>query len=71
MISTAEQQPIVWHKSSYSTNGGNCLEMGFGCVGAVPVQDSKCSTGPILSFAPDAWNTFIAAVQGDSMDAAY
>lgn len=69
MISTAER-PVVWHKSSYSTNGGNCLEMGLGCDGEVPVQDSKYSTGPILSFAPYAWNAFIVAVQGGSMDAA-
>ncbi|WP_416972501.1 DUF397 domain-containing protein [Streptomyces sp. 4F14] len=34
--------PVGWRKSSYSsTNGGNCLEVGEGVSGAVPVRDSK------------------------------
>ena len=54
-----------WFKSSYSNNGGECVEvavLGDGsCV--VPVRDSKDPSGPALSFTSDAWAAFVAGVR--------
>lgn len=62
MIS-ASKLPVTWHKSSYSTNGGNCVEVGRGISSAVPLRDSKDPHGPALIFEPSAFIAFICAVQ--------
>jgi hypothetical protein len=47
-----------WRKSSYSGNGGNCVEVADN-DGRVFVRDSKNNqTGPILRFSADAWKAF-------------
>lgn len=54
-----------WFKSSYSGNGGNCVEVAANLVascGIVPVRDSKDPSGPALSFGADAWAAFVDAV---------
>ncbi|ARQ70283.1 DUF397 domain-containing protein [Streptomyces marincola] len=54
-----------WRKSSHSGNGGQCVEWAPGVVvggGAVPVRDSKVPAGPVLAFAPAAWQTFVATL---------
>ncbi|AZK95299.1 MULTISPECIES: DUF397 domain-containing protein [Streptomyces] len=50
---------ITWHKSSYSTNGGNCIEFGKGFPPAVPVRDSKRPDGPVIMFSPSAWSGLV------------
>ncbi|WP_329119782.1 DUF397 domain-containing protein [Streptomyces sp. NBC_01465] len=62
MIS-AHELPVAWRKSSYSTNGGDCLEVGSGIARAVPVRDSKDPHGPALVFGRAAWSSFVTAVQ--------
>ncbi|MFE2728411.1 DUF397 domain-containing protein [Kitasatospora sp. NPDC059327] len=52
-----------WVKSSYSDNGGQCLEVSASFPGAVPVRDSKDPEGPALVFAADAWQSFVAGVR--------
>lgn len=50
--------PLEWHKSSYSTNGGNCVEWAPGhasVTGIVPVRDSKVTDGPVLMLTSDAF----------------
>ncbi|MEV7599776.1 DUF397 domain-containing protein [Kitasatospora sp. NPDC089797] len=49
-----------WFKSSYSDNGGTCVDISPDYPGVVPVRDSKDATGPALVF-PAAWQSFIAA----------
>ncbi|MET8543544.1 DUF397 domain-containing protein [Kitasatospora sp. NPDC004799] len=51
-----------WQKSSYSGQGGNCLEARAG-LAAVAVRDSKDPGGPALLFAADAWASFLAGVK--------
>ncbi|MER7702210.1 DUF397 domain-containing protein [Kitasatospora sp. NPDC097605] len=53
----------AWLKSSYSQNGGNCIEVAPGFPAIVPVRDSKDSTGPALVFPTSAWRSFVTAVQ--------
>ncbi|GAA2620348.1 DUF397 domain-containing protein [Streptomyces tubercidicus] len=55
-----------WFKSSYSNNGGNCIEVAANLItarGMVPVRDSKNPSGPVLDFAADAFSSFVAGVK--------
>ncbi|MFE2411571.1 DUF397 domain-containing protein [Kitasatospora sp. NPDC059408] len=55
--------PLEWFKSSYSSNGGQCIEVSSSVPGAVPVRDSKDPEGPALAFPAEAWAAFVAAVR--------
>ncbi|MES4901636.1 MULTISPECIES: DUF397 domain-containing protein [unclassified Streptomyces] len=62
-----------WFKSSYSSNGGDCVEVAANFVasrGIVPVRDSKEPHGPALVFESSAWSSFVAAVKGGEFPAA-
>ncbi|MGY0057618.1 DUF397 domain-containing protein [Streptomyces sp. LZ34] len=53
-----------WRKSSYSGQGGNCLEVADRLLpGNVPVRDSKNPQGPVLVFSRDGWSSFVSAVK--------
>ncbi|MGW2540931.1 DUF397 domain-containing protein [Kitasatospora sp. NPDC001574] len=52
-----------WFTSSYSNNGGECVEVSVSFHGAVPVRDSKDPHGPALVFPADAWHSFVGAVR--------
>ncbi|MFE2111181.1 DUF397 domain-containing protein [Kitasatospora sp. NPDC059463] len=58
-----------WYKSSYSNNGGECVEVSASFPGAVPVRDSKDPSGPALVFPASAWRAFVAGVQAGEFDA--
>ncbi|MFF2699467.1 DUF397 domain-containing protein [Streptomyces cyaneofuscatus] len=63
---TTETTTQQWVKSSYSGNGGSCVEWAPGtatATGIVPVRDSKNTTGPVLSFPAAAFSTFVAGVR--------
>ncbi len=62
-MTTASESPR-WFTSSYSDNGGNCVEVATNLVGVVPVRDSKNPGGPVLDFAPGAFAAFVAGVKG-------
>ncbi|MFD8749569.1 DUF397 domain-containing protein [Kitasatospora sp. NPDC059577] len=51
-----------WFKSSYSSNGGDCVEVSSDIPGRVPVRDSKDHEGPVLVFPVGAWSAFVSAV---------
>ncbi|MFJ2780709.1 MULTISPECIES: DUF397 domain-containing protein [unclassified Kitasatospora] len=52
-----------WYKSSYSGNGGTCVEVSPDHPGIVPVRDSKDPEGPALVFPTDAFAAFVAGVK--------
>ncbi|UED84168.1 DUF397 domain-containing protein [Streptomyces profundus] len=55
-----------WFKSSYSDNGGVCLEAAANLAatrGVVPVRDSKSVEGPILTFSTAAFSSFVSGVK--------
>jgi hypothetical protein len=55
-----------WFKSSYSDNGGQCIEVAANLIaarGVVPVRDSKDAEGPALTFPADAFASFVAGVK--------
>lgn len=52
-----------WIKSSFSSDGGQCIEVAPGYSGIVPVRDSKDPNGPALVFGADAFASFVSAVR--------
>jgi Domain of unknown function (DUF397) len=55
-----------WHKSSYSDNGGNCVEVAANLAArhaVVPVRDSKHPTGPVLTLPADAFTSFVTGIK--------
>jgi hypothetical protein len=53
----------AWHKSSHSSQDGNCVEVASNLPGAVAVRDSKRPDGPKLLFSTDAWQAFVVGVR--------
>jgi hypothetical protein len=63
---------LHWFKSSYSGNGGQCIEVAANLVasrGVVPVRDSKNPSGPVLNVAADAFACFVASIQAGEFGA--
>jgi hypothetical protein len=54
----------AWRKSTYSNNGGSCVEVTSGVPGVVAVRDSKDPDGPALAFTPGQWMAFTGTVKG-------
>jgi hypothetical protein len=55
-----------WTKSSYSNNGGNCVEVAPNLAashGIVPVRDSKRTDGPVLTLPATAFSAFVNGVR--------
>ncbi|MEW1860628.1 DUF397 domain-containing protein [Streptomyces sp. NPDC088194] len=55
-----------WFTSSYSENGGQCVEVAANLAasrGIVPVRDSKDPGGPVLAFPADAFASFVGGVK--------
>ena len=52
-----------WRKSSFSGNGGDCVEVGQLGGGVIVVRDSKDRSGTAHRYAPAAWRAFVAAVR--------
>ncbi|MEV7927066.1 MULTISPECIES: DUF397 domain-containing protein [unclassified Kitasatospora] len=52
-----------WITSSYSNNGGNCVEVATDVPNLAPVRDSKDPEGPALVFPADTWSSFIATIR--------
>ncbi|MEV5506063.1 DUF397 domain-containing protein [Streptomyces orinoci] len=65
---TTDSLPLTWFKSSYSGNGGSCIEVATDLVasrGVVPVRDSKDPHGPALLFGSGAWSSFVTSVKNE------
>ncbi|MFJ9816148.1 DUF397 domain-containing protein [Streptomyces sp. NPDC101151] len=59
-----------WIKSSYSGNGGQCVEVATNLVPSqaiIPVRDSKNPRGPILVLPCTAFAAFVASVKDDTV----
>ncbi|MBL1120917.1 DUF397 domain-containing protein [Streptomyces sp. 110] len=62
-----------WFKSSYSSNGTNCVEvanLSTSAYGRIAIRDSKDPGGPALLVPPDGWASFITAVTDGELPAA-
>ncbi|MFI2234963.1 DUF397 domain-containing protein [Streptomyces chrestomyceticus] len=64
---TTDPQAFIWFKSSYSGNGGSCVEWApaqAAVTGMVPVRDSKDPSGPVISVPSRSFAEFIADIKG-------
>ena len=61
---------LNWRKSTFSGNGGDCVEVASNLPGIVAVRDSKDRSGPVLVFTPAEWGAFTAGVRDGEFDLA-
>jgi hypothetical protein len=54
-----------WHKSSYSSQDGNCVEVATNLPGTVAVRDTKDRQGPALAFTRRDWQAFARQIKGE------
>jgi len=54
---------LNWRKSTFSGNGGDCVEVARNLPGIVAVRDSKDPDGPVLTFTADEWRAFISGAR--------
>ncbi|WP_073759406.1 DUF397 domain-containing protein [Streptomyces sp. CB02923] len=69
---TTDFRSLTWFKSSYSGNGGSCVEWAptqATITGIVSVRDSKDPNGPVLSVPSRSFAEFIAGVRGGAFTA--
>ncbi|MGW6463934.1 DUF397 domain-containing protein [Streptomyces rubiginosohelvolus] len=62
-----------WFTSSYSENGGQCVEVATNLAAPhdiVPVRDSKNVTGPALTVPAAAFSAFVAGVRAGDLGTA-
>ncbi|MGW4286348.1 DUF397 domain-containing protein [Streptomyces sp. NPDC004673] len=55
-----------WFKSSYSDNGGSCVEVATNLLpanGTIPVRDSKVTAGAVLDLPAAAFSSFVTGVK--------
>ena len=52
-----------WHKSSYSSQSGNCVEVACNLPALVAVRDSKAPDAPNLLVSPETWRAFLLTVR--------
>ncbi|MFG3096043.1 DUF397 domain-containing protein [Streptomyces sp. NPDC048202] len=60
-----------WFKSSYSDNGGACVEVATNLLpahGVIPVRDSKVTAGSVLELPADAFSSFVTGVKNGHFD---
>ncbi|MFF8614891.1 DUF397 domain-containing protein [Streptomyces sp. NPDC015350] len=50
----------AWFKSSYSNNGGQCIEV---ATDLTAIRDSKDPHGPVLNASPTSFAAFVAGVK--------
>jgi hypothetical protein len=54
-----------WRKASRSNaSGGDCVEVAGNLSDRVLVRDSKDVAGPVLTFTPAAWRSFVSTTTG-------
>ncbi|MEV6424002.1 DUF397 domain-containing protein [Streptomyces sp. NPDC051662] len=66
-MASAPMLSVEWRRSSYSTNGGNCVEIGDGIANTVPVRDSKNPTGPTLLASHTSWTAFLTLAKATTV----
>jgi len=57
-----EDVDLRWRKSSFSGNGGECVEVGSGRE-VVVVRDTMDRSGSVLRFAPAVWRRFAGQIK--------
>jgi hypothetical protein len=55
-------------KSSRSTGGANCVEIGIADDGTIAIRDSKDPTGPVIEIAPGAFRRLVTNIKAGTFD---
>lgn len=61
-MSTNPRPEPAWRKSSYSSGGGNCVEVASVGSGTVAVRDSK-NPAPVVHFSSEAFALFLGELR--------
>jgi Domain of unknown function (DUF397) len=69
-LNTSDLSRAQWHKSTYSSADGACVEVANNLPGIIAVRDSKVKDGPALIYTPKEWEAFIAGVKDGEFDLA-
>lgn len=56
-----------WFKSSFSLNGGQCVEVRFTAAG-VQLRDDKIAESPVLTFSRAEWEAFLLGAWNGEFD---
>ncbi|MEV0697359.1 DUF397 domain-containing protein [Saccharopolyspora sp. NPDC050389] len=59
---------LPWHKSSYSGNSGNCVEVAGHPDGTRYVRDTKDRERGVLAFGAAQWAAFVVASKAGELD---
>ncbi|MFI5619474.1 DUF397 domain-containing protein [Streptomyces sp. NPDC051567] len=57
--------PLTWHKSTYSGNRDDCIEVADDTRTGIRVRDSKLTDSPILTVSPAAFTDFVGMARTD------
>ncbi|MGH4007846.1 MAG: DUF397 domain-containing protein [Pseudonocardiaceae bacterium] len=57
---------MTWHKSSYSSDDGNCVEVTH-LDGQPAVRDSKNPAAAMLTFTAAQWTAFTAGLKNEQL----
>ena len=57
----------AWRTSSYTNNGGACVEVADNQPGIVAIRDSKGSNGPVLLLTASQWREFITDLRANAV----
>ena len=52
-----------WHKSSHSSQDGNCVEVARNPPALVAIRDSKSPNGPNLLVSLETWRAFLLTLR--------
>ena len=64
-----DRSRAAWRTSSYSNNGGACVEVADNLPGIVAVRDSKDRNGPVLIVSSARWREFTAGIRAGELSA--
>jgi hypothetical protein len=59
----------VWRTSSYTNNGGACVEVADNQPDIIAVRDSKDRNGPVLLLSSSQWREFITKLRANAVSA--
>ncbi|MFX4293187.1 DUF397 domain-containing protein [Streptomyces bohaiensis] len=66
-MTAGSPEGLRWFSSSYSNNGGDCVEVAAepaAADGIVPVRDSKAPSGAVLMLPSPAFAAFVGGLCG-------
>jgi hypothetical protein len=57
----------AWRTSSYTNNGGACVEVADNLPDLIAVRDSKDRSGPVLLLTASQWREFMTRLRANAV----